>query len=271
MNTKTDVAGVLPAVSTNWSAMVSRALAITYSITCYFIGVAALVYLILFIADMAVPVSLTQASPIAPSLFGLEAVLWNVGVLALWGAQHTVMARPGFKRMWTRIVPPAVERSTYLIFVALATATLVFLWAPLPTVLWDTSGSLVGHVLLGVYFLGWAIVLFSTFLINHFQLFGLQQAYQSNTQVMSKKDVFVTPLLYKMVRHPMMTGVLIALWAVPTLTVSRLVFNIVMTSYVFIGLYFEEKTLVAELGDEYREYRKTTPSVIPGLRPDARR
>ena len=271
MNTKTEVAGVFPAVSTNWSALAKRGLAVSYSITCYFIGVAALVYLILFIADMAVPVSLTQASPIAPALFGLEAVLWNVGVLALWGAQHTVMARPGFKRLWTRIVPPAIERSTYLVFVALATATLVFLWAPLPTVLWDTSGSLVGHVLLGVFFLGWAIVLFSTFLINHFQLFGLQQAYQSNSQAMSKKDVFVTPLLYKLVRHPMMSGVLIALWAVPTLTVSRLVFNVVMTSYVFIGLYFEEKTLVDELGDEYREYRKTTPSVIPGLRPSAGR
>jgi len=136
----------------------------------------------------------------------------------------------------------------------------------MPTQIWEISGTALGTALLGTYFLGWTIVLFASFLINHFALFGLSQAWQSITRTESKRDSFVTPLLYKLVRHPMMTGILIALWSVPSMTVGRLVFNTAMTLYIIIGLYLEERTLVAELGDEYINYQRTTPKLIPGAR-----
>jgi protein-S-isoprenylcysteine O-methyltransferase Ste14 len=243
--------------------MAARVAVMHYSIASYLVGVAALVYLILFIADLFVPVSINRSAGMAPDLTGVQATLWNIGVIALWSAQHTVMARPTFKRLWTRVVPVAAERSTYLVLVAVATALLVLFWIPMPDTLWDLSGSTVGALVLSVYFLGWGIVLFSTFLINHFHLFGLQQAFQFMQRQQSKQETFRTPLLYKLVRHPMMSGVLIALWAVPVMTSGRLLFNIAMTVYVFVGLYFEERNLVDKLGDDYRRYQATTPAVIP--------
>jgi len=242
-----------------------RTLAIVYSLVCYAIGVAALTYLILFVAGLFVPVTINAASPLAPEMAGLPAVIWNMALVAVWGAQHTFMASPGFKKWWTRYCPAAIERSTYVLFVALFTAGLVLLWVPMPGTLWNIEGSMIGSILLATYFGGWVITLISTFLINHFHLFGLQQAWTSLRKTESKQATFRTPLFYKLVRHPMMTGILIALWSAPHLTAGRLVFNIAMTAYVFIGIYFEEKTLVADLGAEYEAYRHEVPSVIPGL------
>ncbi|TNE56843.1 MAG: isoprenylcysteine carboxylmethyltransferase family protein [Alphaproteobacteria bacterium] len=244
----------------------SRISAMIYSIACYFLGVATLVYLICFVGDLFVPYSINAASPLAPQLSTPLALVWNLGLLALWGSQHTIMASNTFKKWWTRYVPAVVERSTYLVFVALMTAILVLFWVPVEGVLWTTSGTMLGSILLAAYAFGWAMVLFTTFLINHFHLFGLQQAWK-NIRALDNKDVtFTTPLLYKFVRHPMMTSVLFALWAAPDLTVNRLFFNLVMTVYVVIGVHYEEKTLVDDLGDDYRNYRKTTPSLIPGLK-----
>lgn len=242
-----------------------RFITMLYSLVCYAIGVAALVDLILFVADMFLPVTLNTASPFAPHLTGPVAIVWNVALVALWGAQHTFMASPGFKAWWTQYMPAAIERSTYLVFVAIMTAGLVLFWVPLPGTLWDISGTLPGNIVLGVYFLGWVVVLVSTFLINHFHLFGLQQAWQQVDRTQSKDVTFRTPLFYKLVRHPMMTGVLISLWAMPELTISRLVFTLAMTVYVLVGIYFEEKTLVADLGEDYDAYRRTTPGLIPGM------
>ena len=251
-------------VESNTNALL-RTLTMFYSVACYLIGVTALVYLILFIVDLWVPVSINRGVGLAPDLGIVAALLWNIGVVLVWGLQHTIMARPAFKRVWTKVVPVPIERSTYLVCVAIATALLVLYWIPMPTVLWDTSGTVLYPLLMSVYFLGWCLVLFSTFLINHFHLFGLQQAFLFMRRYQSKQETFRTPLLYKLVRHPMMSGVLIALWAVPNLTVGRLVFNVLMTTYVFIGLYFEERTLTAELGEEYERYMQTTPSVIPRI------
>ncbi|MEZ5937871.1 MAG: hypothetical protein R3C52_06580 [Hyphomonadaceae bacterium] len=242
-----------------------RALAIAYSLVCYAIGVAALVYLILFVADLLVPVRINTASSLAPKLGAAAAVLWDVALVAIWGFQHTAMASSEFKAWWTRYVPAPIERSTYLVFVAIMTALLAAFWAPLPGVIYDVSGTGLGLALLGVYFFGWVITLISTFLINHFHLFGLQQAVRMTSATESKKATFRTPLFYKVVRHPMMTGILISLWAAPELTVGRLVFNLAMTAYIIIAVRFEERTLVQDLGDEYKTYRRTTPGLIPAL------
>ena len=240
-----------------------RILAMTYSIACYFIGVSALILLILFIGDLLVPFTINSASPISPELTMPAAIIANTLLIILWGLQHSIMADNRFKNWWTRFVPPAVERSTFLLFVAITTVLLVALWSPIPVILWDISGTSFGTILLVAYLSGWALTLFSSFLINHFQLFGLEQAYRNLTQTQSKKAIFVTPFLYRIVRHPMMTGVLLALWCAPSMTVGRLVMNIVMTTYILIGTRHEEETLVGELGDEYENYRERTPMLLP--------
>ncbi|WP_370339485.1 isoprenylcysteine carboxylmethyltransferase family protein [Parvularcula marina] len=243
----------------------SKTFVFGYSLLSYAIGVGTLIYLILFIADLYVPVTINTASGLAPQWAGPAAIYLNLALILIWGIQHSFMASSVFKTVWTKIVPPAIERSTYLLFVALMTAGLVLFWRPVGGGLWDLSGTPWGQILTGSYFFGWGIVLFSSFLINHFQLFGLQQAYQMVRHVQPKGDIFRTPFLYRLVRHPMMTGVLIALWSVPVLTVSRLIFNLAMTVYVLVGIYFEERTLVKELGEAYRAYQRSTPRVVPGV------
>lgn len=234
-----------------------------YSLACYFAGVSALILLILFIGDLLIPVTVNRASSLSPELPLLAAFAANIGLIVLWGLQHSIMADPRFKSWWTQVVPPAIERSTFLLFVAIATGLLVALWSPVPIMLWDVTGTALGTILLAGYLLGWGIVLFSSFLINHFQLFGLEQAYRLLTQTQSKKDIFVTPLLYRVVRHPMMTGVLISLWCAPSMSIGRLLLNIVMTTYILIGTRHEEETLTADLGEEYETYRETTPMLLP--------
>ncbi|MEP3051799.1 MAG: isoprenylcysteine carboxylmethyltransferase family protein [Erythrobacter sp.] len=238
--------------------------AIPYSILCYLIGVASLVAMILFVGGLFLPWTINTGSPVSLGLTGGMALIGNVALVTIWSLQHSIMADPAFKRVWTRIVPPAVERSTYMLVVGGLTFALLALWSPMPDVIWDVSGTWVATALIAGYLAGWTITFISTFLINHFHLFGLQQAWEQHKQVATKDQSFVTPFFYKFVRHPMMTGVLIALWCAPTLTVGRLVFNIAMTIYVIVGIMHEESTLIEELGEEYEEYRKTTPMVVPG-------
>ena len=242
-----------------------RALAMVYSIVCYFFGVTALMALILFIGDIILPVTINKPSPIAPGFQPPQAIIWNISLILIWGLQHSIMADPRFKRWWTRFVHPAVERSTFVLGTAVATAFLIAFWAPVDLILWDVGNTSFGVILTVIYLMGWLITLFASFMINHFQLFGLEQAYRYLTETQSKKAIFVTPLLYRIVRHPMMTGILISLWCVPTMTVGRLTLNIVMTVYIILGTRHEEETLVADLGDEYEEYRKSTPMLVPNL------
>ncbi len=245
-----------------------RISAMLFSIISYFLGVAALVGLILWMAGWILPVTIDNGyAPTQMDLGTMFAVLFNGVLIAIWGFQHSWMATPAFKDRWKAMIPASIERSFYVLVVALLTAVLILLWQPLPNVIWDVSGQTLGTVLAATYLLGWAIVLFSTFLINHFHLFGLQQAFENLTERESKEASFVTPLLYKLVRHPMMTGVLISLWSAPTMTVGRLVIAVGLTAYVYFGLKNEEKTLLAELGDQYREYQGTTPMVIPFMKP----
>ena len=242
-----------------------RALGMIYSLVCYAIGVAALVALILFIGDLFLPYTVNKASPLAPQLAGWTALAFNSGLIGLWGLQHTGMASTGFKTWWTRYMPAPIERSTYLVATAIVTAGLILFWAPVEHTFYDTTGTVLYWVLTGLFFFGWSLTLFATFLINHFHLFGLQQAWNMISKTQSKTETFRTPLLYKLVRHPMMTGMIISLWAAPVMTMNRLVLNLAFTAYILVGIYYEEKTLVKDLGQQYRDYRKTTPALVPGM------
>lgn len=242
-----------------------RILGMLYSVVSYLFGFASLAALILFVGGVGLPWSIDSGTPLSLGMTGFGAVIANLNLVLIWGLQHSLMADAGFKRIWTRVIPPSLERSTYVFAVGVSTFSLIALWSPMPALIWDTSATWLGAILLAGYFMGWATTLFSTFLINHFELFGLSQAWRQLQSVASKDESFVTPLLYKLVRHPMMSGVLIALWCAPTLSEGRLLLNLAMTIYVLIGLRHEEATLIEELGDEYREYQQTTPMLIPRM------
>lgn len=237
----------------------ARIFYLLYGLVGYMAAVGALVYLILFIAGFYVPKTINS-----PALVDLgPAWLINTLLIVIWSLQHSVMARPGFKATWTKFVPEPVERATYCVATALVTWILVYYWQPMPNVIWDVSGSTLGTLLLGVYLLGWVVVLASSFMINHFHLFGLQQAFSGARDGTAGEHKFVTPLLYKIVRHPIQLGVLISLWAAPTLTEGRLLLAVVFTIYIYVGLRYEEKDLIEYFGDEYRAYKTKVSKVIP--------
>lgn len=193
------------------------------------------------------------------------ALLINVGLILLWGAPHSLMARRSFKRRWTRIVPRAAERSIYMLQAGLLMLFLIWQWRDMPGVVWHIEQPVVRGLLWLLFAAGWVIAFISTLLINHFELTGLQQAwaYLRNKEIPA--TAFRTPFLYRVVRHPMQLGVLIAFWAAPTMTVGRLVFALGMTAYIVIGLHFEERDLLRHFGERYRAYQASTPMLIPGL------
>lgn len=199
------------------------------------------------------------------SPFG-EALLINVGLILLWGVPHSLMARQGFKRWWTKIIPKATERSIYMLQAGLLMVLLIWQWRTMPDVVWQMENPVGRQLIWGLFGLGWVIAFIATVLINHFELTGLQQtwAYLQNKEAVHPS--FRTPFLYKVVRHPMQLGVLIAFWAAPTMTVGRLLFALGMTAYILIGLRFEERDLLHRFGDRYRAYQVKTPMLIPGLR-----
>ena len=242
-----------------------------YGIVSYLIGASAYFGgLSLFLANRLGPYSVDQGVE-APFAVALAI---NLGLIILWGLPHSLMARPDFKQWWTRIVPPAAERSTYMLQSGLLAFLLIWQWRAMPTVIWQIENAVAIAVIWMLFVLGWIIALISTFLINHFQLTGLQQVYANLRGKELAPPTFYTPFLYKIVRHPLQMGVLMAFWAAPVMTVGHLLFAISMTIYIFIGLYFEERDLVRAFGDTYEAYQQTTPKLIPGLprgstRPDA--
>jgi protein-S-isoprenylcysteine O-methyltransferase Ste14 len=193
----------------------------------------------------------------------LQALLTNLGLILLFGLPHSLMARQGFKQWWTKIVPPAAERSTYMLQSGLLTLFLIWQWRPMPASLWQIDNAAVSVVLWTIFGLGWGIALTATFLIDHFELTGLQQVYAHLRGKAIPTSQLRTPFLYKVVRHPLQFGVLLTFWATPQMTVGRLVFAVGMTLYILIGLYFEERDLVRHFGEAYREYQKRTPMLIP--------
>jgi protein-S-isoprenylcysteine O-methyltransferase Ste14 len=173
------------------------------------------------------------------------------------------MARPGFKRWWTRIVPAPVERSTYLLFVSLALLILYWQWQPIPTLVWSVQSPAAATVFEGVFWLGWVVLLASTFLLNHFELFGLSQVFARLFGKAPSDATFRTPLLYRRVRHPIYLGILLAIWATPTMSIGHLLFAVVNTGYILIGIQLEERDLIQQFGEQYRRYRQQAAMLFP--------
>lgn len=187
----------------------------------------------------------------------------DVLLLGVFAVQHSVMARRGFKRWWTGFIPPAVERSTYVLAASLAVALLLWQWRPIPSIVWAVDNPSGRILLYLISALGWVTLLTSTFLINHFELFGLQQVFNYWRGARVEPAAFKTPALYKYVRHPLYVGFILAFWATPRMTQGHLLFAAATTAYIFVGIFFEERDLIAHFGDEYRRYRQRVPMILP--------
>lgn len=239
--------------------IMSRLLAVLYGAICYVIFLATFLYAIAFVAGVGVPKHIDNGSSAAfPLAIGIDLAL-----LSLFAMQHSGMARPGFKRWWMRIVPQPIERSTYVLASSLALIVLFWQWRPLPAVIWDVQGNAYWG-LYAVSALGWLLVLSGTFLINHFDLFGLRQVWVYARQRAPVDQPFVARALYRIVRHPLMLGFLIAFWATPHMSVGHLLFAAVTTAYILIAVKFlEERDLIAQHGDTYRAYQRQVPMLVP--------
>ena len=236
-----------------------RILAVLYGVACYVVFFVTFLYAIGFVGSLVVPKAIDTgaAGPFLPAL------LTNAVLLGIFAVQHSVMARPGFKKWWTRIVPHPVERSTYVLLSSLALILLFAYWRPMPESVWSIQNDSARSAVWAVFWLGWVVVLTGTFLISHFDLFGLRQVYFYLKNREYKHFEFRTPFLYKLVRHPIMLGFILAFWAAPDMSVGHLVFSIATTVYILIALQLEERDLVTYHGAAYTEYQRQVSMVLP--------
>ena len=239
----------------------NRYLTIGYGAVCYVVFLAAFLYAIGFVGNLFVPRSVDHG--VGASIG--EAVVVNVLLLGVFAVQHSVMARPAFKRWWTQLVPKTIERSTYVLFSSLVLFLMFWQWRTMPAIIWDVAWT-PGRIVLWVLFAaGWVTVLLSTFMISHFDLFGLRQVYLAWRGTPYTDLEFRTSLLYRVVRHPLMLGFIVAFWAAPTMTAGHLLFAVATTGYILIAIQLEEHDLNAMLGERYRDYRGRVPMLIPSL------
>ena len=240
--------------------MIKRISILAYGVLSYALFFGVFSYAILFIGNIGVTPSLDSVGTGSAG----TALLIDIGLLAAFALQHSIMARPGFKRLWTRIIPKPMERSTFVLAASLLLGVTVYFWQPLGGVIWQVENTSAIIAIYTLFATGWAMVLTATFLINHFDLFGLRQVWLYFRGKPYTPVKFGTPWLYRYVRHPLYVGFLIGMWAAPTMTVAHLVFSLLCTGYIIIGALLEERDLVKAL-PEYRQYKKTVPMFIPRI------
>jgi len=241
----------------------SRTLTILFAIICYAIFFATFLYLIVFVGDLSFASRTVDEGPLSPPAV---AAIIDVALIALFGLQHSVMARPGFKAKWTKIVPPPIERSVYVLAASVALMILFLGWRPIDAIVWNVTSPLLFDLIWVAFWLGWALVLVSTFLINHFELFGLQQAWFNARGREARPPRMREPFLYRFVRHPLYVGFFLAFWAAPTMTAGHLLLAVGMSIYMLIAIRHEERDLVDLFGEDYEEYQDRVGMLTPRIR-----
>ncbi len=236
-----------------------RILVLVYGVVCYAAFLGTILYAIGFVGNMVVPKTIDSE----PEASLTKALLVNGSLLLLFALQHSIMARPAFKRRWTRIIPSELERSSFVLLSSACLILMMWLWQPIGGVVWSVDDRVVQTVLTVLYLAGWGIVFISTFLINHFDLFGLRQVWLYFNGKPYTPLPFRLPGFYRLVRHPLYLGFLIAFWCTPVMTVAHLLFAILTTGYILVAIQFEERDLMAHFGEKYREYKKWAPMLIP--------
>lgn len=252
-----------------------RLLFVIYGILCYVIFFSTFLYMIGFIENFSGSIAGFSLSALFPTTLDhgsaevplFQAVIINLLLIGLFGIQHSAMARWKFKQKWIKYIPRPVERSTYVLFASLALIIMFYCWQPVNTLIWNLKGTTAGETAMAISWAGWGMLLLSTFLINHFDLFGLRQVILNAFGKDYSKIRFRTPLLYKMVRHPLYLSFLLIFWFAPVMTIGHLVFAAGMTGNLIIGMNLEERDLVQLYGEKYQEYRETVPKIIPFVKP----
>jgi protein-S-isoprenylcysteine O-methyltransferase Ste14 len=240
--------------------MMGRGIAFLYGVVCYAIFFLTFLYLIGFLSNLLVP----RSVDVGPAAATLTALTINFALIALFGIPHTVMARPAFKEKWTKIVPESIERSTYVLISSLILILLYWQWRPMTgQVIWEAEATWAQYLLWAVFFGGFGLVLLSTFVIDHFDLFGLRQVWLNLRQKEYTSSGFKVTFFYKFVRHPLYVGWIMAFWGTPRMTLGHLMLAVGMTAYILIAIRYEERDLVQILGDDYAQYRKKVPMLIP--------
>jgi methanethiol S-methyltransferase len=247
--------------SSPFASLAMKILALCYGTTAYCVFLCTFLYAIGFVSEYLVPKTIDGDAALSP----WKALLIDLALMSLFAIQHSGMARQGFKRLFSRFASPVIERSSYVLLASLALLLLFWQWQPIPFVIWKVDHPALAGLATAGGLIGWLIVVYSTFLISHFELFGLTQVITHFAGRIVAPVKFKTPGLYRLIRHPIYLGFIIAFWSTPTMTLGHLLFASVTTAYIFVGIYLEERDLVAFFGDEYRRYRERVAMLLPGL------